>query len=88
MKGLVDFVIEFALGCTPYSRGGKPFLGGGAKGHRRYCGMISGPHASKPQYILQKGEKVSCTGRVTYEEVFHIVKEKKKHLADHKMMEG
>jgi len=77
MKGLVDFVIEFALGCTPYIRSGQPFLGGGAKGHSRYCGMISGPHASKPQYILQKGEKISSTDRVTYEEVFHSVKEER-----------
>jgi hypothetical protein len=29
MMGLLDFVIEFALGCTPYTRGGQPFLGGG-----------------------------------------------------------
>jgi hypothetical protein len=80
MKGLADFVIEFALGCTPYIRGGQPFLGGGTKGHRRYCGMISSSHRSKPQNILQKGEKISCTDRVIYEEVFHSVKEERNIL--------
>ena len=80
MKGLADFVIEFALGCTTYIRGGQPLLGGKAKGHRRYCGMISGQHASKPQNILQKGENVSCTDRVTYKEVFHNVKEERNIL--------
>jgi len=80
MRGLVDFAIEFALRCTPYIRGGQPFGGGGWKGHRRYCGMISGPHEVKTQYTLQKGEKVICIDRVTYEEIFHRVKEERNIL--------
>ena len=57
-------------------QGWSTFWGGG-KGHRRYCGMISGPQAWKPHYVVRKFEKICCTDRVKYEGIFDRVIEER-----------